>query len=173
LTSVVTAQGLGKFTGDLVVKFLSDGRNVELTKPFGYVDPKGRKWDVPAGTITDGASIPRVLWVAYPPFTGQYRAAAVIHDYFCQSKSRTWRDTHEAFYNAMRAAGVGDTTAKAFYGAVYNFGPRWGIGTARRGPGAEKGLTIEQEKKFLKDLEIWIGKEKPSLEEIARRIDAS
>jgi hypothetical protein len=166
------AQDGGRFKGEVVAKFLHDGRNMQLEKPFGYVDPRGRTWDVPAGTVTDGASIPRVLWVSYPPFTGQYRAAAVIHDYYCQTKTRSWRDTHEVFYNAMRTAAVADRTAKAMYGAVYHFGPRWGIGTAARGPGALKGLSPEQEAQFLKELEAWIAKEQPSLHDIAKRLDA-
>jgi len=45
---------------------------MELIDSFSYTDPKGQKWDVPAGTKTDGASIPRFLWVSYPPFTGKY-----------------------------------------------------------------------------------------------------
>ena len=35
----------------------------------------------PAGTRTDGASIPRFFWrIIGPPMTGRYRQAAVIHD---------------------------------------------------------------------------------------------
>jgi 1-acyl-sn-glycerol-3-phosphate acyltransferase len=35
----------------------------------------------PAGTRTDGASIPRFFWrFIGPPMTGKYRQAAVIHD---------------------------------------------------------------------------------------------
>ena len=120
-----------------------------------------------------GPPIPRVLWISYPPFTGQYRSAAVIHDYYCDKKSRSWRDTHEVFYNATRAAGVKETIAKTMYAAVYYFGPRWGIGSTRRGPGAMKGFTKEQEEAAFKDLEAWIAKENPSLEEIAKRMDAS
>jgi hypothetical protein len=79
-------------------QFKARGRNVQLEHPFGYIDPKGLVWDVPAGTETDGASIPRVLWVTHPPFTGKYRAAAVVDDYYCQTKARGWRETHEVFY---------------------------------------------------------------------------
>jgi hypothetical protein len=158
----------GQFKGEVVAEFMHDGRKMRLEKPFGYVDPRGVHWDVPAGTVTDGASIPRVLWMSYPPFTGQYRAAAVIHDYYCDKKSRSWRDTHEVFYNATRAAGVAETVAKAMYAAVYFFGPRWGIGTGKR---ATK-LTRQQEEAVFKDFEAWIAKENPSLEEITKRLDA-
>lgn len=36
---------------------------------------------VPAGFKTDGASVPRVLWIFLPPFGGDYDEAAVLHDY--------------------------------------------------------------------------------------------
>jgi hypothetical protein len=39
---------------------------------------------VPAGFVTDGASVPRFLWPLYPPMDGDYDAAAVLHDYAYQ-----------------------------------------------------------------------------------------
>jgi hypothetical protein len=146
---------------------------MRIEQAFSYTDSRGRNWDVPAGIITDGASVPQFFWVAFPPFTGKYRAAAVVHDHYCQTRARSWRETHEAFYQAMRASGVGETTAKAMYGAVYNFGPRWGIGAARRGPGAEKYRTEAEQEAFFRDLEAWIAREKPTAEQIAKRLDES
>jgi len=166
-----TEEHWGRFKGEVIAKFLSDGRNMRLEQPFGYVDPHGRAWDVPAGMTTDGASVPRFFWMLFPPFTGKYRSAAVIHDYYCQTRSRDWRDTHEVFYNAMRAAGVDETTAKAMYAAVYTFGPRWGIGARPRGPGADKYRTDEQQQAFFHDLQEWIQRENPSLTEIKAQLD--
>ncbi|MBC8373993.1 MAG: DUF1353 domain-containing protein [Planctomycetes bacterium] len=41
----------------------------------------GTTLTAPAGTATDGASIPRFFWrIIGPPMTGRYRQAAVIHD---------------------------------------------------------------------------------------------
>jgi hypothetical protein len=162
-------ESFGRFNGDVIVRFLPDGRTMKLERPFSYVDPKGRAWDVPTGTETDGASIPRVLWITHPPFTGQYRTAAVVHDHMCQTKKVGWKETHEIFYSAMRAAGVTEPIAKAMYGAVYYYGPRWGIGVASRGPGA--GLSNERQEEVLEDMREWIARENPSLEEIARRAD--
>ncbi len=175
VSSIAVAQpNFGQFKGEVVAKFLRDGRNMRLEQPFGYVDPKGQAWEVPAGTETDGASIPRVLWVSHPPFTGKYRAAAVVHDYYCQTKSRGWRDTHEVFYHAMRAAGVEDRTAKVMYAAVYYFGPRWGRGGKgeARATGAEQELPFEDQARLFEQLRSWIESESPDIEGIARRIDA-
>ena len=73
----------------------------------------------------------------------------------------------------MLASGVGEVTAKAMYGAVYNFGPRWGIGSGRRGPGFDKYRSEAEQRTFYKELEEWIEREKPSTEEITRRLDDS
>jgi len=99
---------------------------MKLINPFGYVDPKGQKWDAPAGSIVDGASIPKFAWtIIGGPFEGKYRNASVIHDVACKVKQRPWQDVHEVFYTAMLASDVPVTTAKIMYAAVYHFGPRW------------------------------------------------
>lgn len=155
----------GQFEGDIIARFLKDGRNMQLEESVTFVDPDGRRWDVPRGSETDGASIPRVLWICCPPFTGQYRAAAVIHDHFCRTQSRSWQDTHLVFYRAMRAAGVPDSTAKVMYAAVHHFGPRWEAnGLVTRAPGAE--LDEPAQDKLFRDLQQWIERENPDLETV-------
>ena len=162
----------GEFTGDLVAALLPDGRNMKLVKPFGYTDSKGQKWDVPAGEETDGASIPRAFWVSHPPFTGKYRAAAVIHDYYCRTQSRDWQDTHNVFYEAMRTAGVDDRTAKMMWGAVYRFGPRWGNLVSKRAPSAALTQSIVKQAEFMRDLDAWIFRANPDRDEMAKAIDS-
>src|SRR5262245_3676734 len=110
-----SATAQGQFKGEIVATLLGDGRNMKLVQPFAYVDAKGQVWEVPAGAETDGASIPGVFWLTHPPFTGKYRSAAVIHDYYCRIQSRSWRDTHDVFYEAMRTAGVDARTAKVMW----------------------------------------------------------
>ncbi len=160
-------QPVGRFDGEVIAKFMRDGRNMQVEQTFAYIDPAGRRWEVPAGAITDGASVPQVFWLCCPPFSGKYRSAAVVHDYYCQTKSRSWKDTHLAFYNAMRASGVADKQAKAMYGAVYSFGPRWGTGLR----GVKTGAPVAEQQKVLDDLEKWIERENPSVEEIGRRME--
>lgn len=43
---------------------------------------------VPRGYLTDGASVPRVLWALIPPH-GAYGAAAIVHDILCEYLSIT------------------------------------------------------------------------------------
>ena len=123
----------GHFKGTLVVAFESlptgDGQTVELIqleKDYGYKDSKGRDWDVPAGEISDGASIPWPLWtIVGGPFSGPYRQAAVIHDYYCAVRTRRWQDVHLMFYEAALKAGTGKRKAQFMYSAILMDGPRW------------------------------------------------
>lgn len=97
-----------------------------LLKPFEFRDANGRRWRVPTGTVVNGASIPRWLWpLVGHPWSGDVREASVIHDHFCETKSRTWQDVHRAFHDALIANGVSPAKARLLYAAVYRFGPRW------------------------------------------------
>ncbi len=85
LAGSAAAEKLGRFEGDLVVKLLGGGRAMELVQPFTYIDSHGVSWPVPSGVQVDGASIPRVFWsIIGAPFTGKYRDASVIHDYYAR-----------------------------------------------------------------------------------------
>ena len=156
----------GKFIGKFVAEFDEEGggRKVTLMEPYGFIDPYGKEWNVPTGYKTDGASVPAALWALYPPFTGNYRSAAVIHDYYCDNKDRSWQDTHKVFYFAMRAAHVDETTAKVMYSAVYLFGPRWGPGTQPGQHSAPIQATPEQQEKVVKDLQALVDKDNPDLD---------
>lgn len=122
--------GQGRYVGELIFRPLPDGRHMRLEKPFGYIDSSGRAWPVPAGTIVDGASIPFPFWsLIGGPFEGKYRDASVIHDYYCDVRTRTWRATDKVFYDAMITSGVSEREAKVLYLAVVYDGPRWDLQT--------------------------------------------
>ncbi len=159
----------GHFIGKFVAEFGNDGRKVTLLEPYSFVDPTGAEWDVPDGYKTDGASVPTALWALYPPFTGTYRSAAVIHDYYCDTKTRSWQDTHKVFYYAMRAANVDEKTAKIMYGAVYLFGPRWGPGTQPGQHAAPINATPERQEAVVKQLQAMVDKENPDLDDLVAK----
>jgi hypothetical protein len=116
----------GEYIGEVVATWLPDNRKMRLLNAFEYRDPKGRRWPVPAGAIVDGASIPQPFWsVIGGPFEGAYRAASVIHDHWCETRTRTHLDVHQMFYDAMLTSGVGDKKAWLMYQAVLRFGPFW------------------------------------------------
>ena len=53
-------ENFGKFIGQVVARWDDSGREMVLTEPFGYIDPEGNRWDAPAGSVIDGASIPQI-----------------------------------------------------------------------------------------------------------------
>lgn len=128
--SETPTSSFGRYLGELILKPDDDGRRMHLVEPYGFEDPAQKKWAVPARAVVDGASIPRPLWsIIGGPFTGKYRNASVIHDYYCDVRTEPWREVHRVFYNAMRASGVSEKRAKLMYGGVYFAGPRWGGST--------------------------------------------
>ena len=87
---------------------------------------------VPAGTLTDFASIPRFFWRVLPP-TGEYGKAAVVHDYLYQNIGRVGErelsreQCDLVFREAMRCLGVSPWKRQAMYQAVRMFGWKaWG-----------------------------------------------
>jgi hypothetical protein len=119
-------QKQGRFLDELILKDLADGRNFELIKQFRYLDPAKITWVVPAGEKVDGASIPQVLWsIIGGPWSGKYRRASVIHDYFFRTKKYESGSVHRVFYDAMLTDGVSPIKAKVMYYAVLRFNDRW------------------------------------------------
>lgn len=93
---------MNRFTGKLFLTALNDkthpvvrdGRTLwALGKAFGYRTDIGGAGliTVPAGFVTDLASIPRILTSGLPP-DGPWVQAAVIHDalYFCRGGANLW-----------------------------------------------------------------------------------
>ena len=128
LALVPTAQAkqVARYVGAVQAQWLPDGRTMRLLAPFTYIDAEGTEWNAPAGSVIDGASIPKVAWsIIGGPFEGKYRDASVVHDVACEQRARPWEAVHLMFYAAMLTSGVDEVQAKQMYGAVYWFGPRW------------------------------------------------
>lgn len=119
-----------------------DASHWKLLAPLTYTDKGNVPWFAPKDYVTDGATIPRPLWpIVGSPFTGNYVRAAIIHDVYCDLKSRDWKLVHRTFYDAMIAGGVSPIQAKIMYYAVYRFGPKWVVDKTVRCP---LGFTCEQ-----------------------------
>jgi len=115
------------FIGRVITQWLSlESRKMLLTEAFSFVDAHGVIWTAPAGSIIDGASIPRVFWLFIgSPFYGHYRRVSVIHDVYCATKSRPHKQVYRMFYDAIRADGVSKIKAKTMYMALKIGAPRW------------------------------------------------
>jgi hypothetical protein len=119
------------FIGAASVSWLSQpgaDRDMKLNQDFGFEGPDGLIWTAKKNAIINGASIPVYFWSTFgSPFIGDYRRASVLHDYYCDVKTRTSAATHRMFYDACRAGGVGPITAKTMYTMVEMFGPSWTV----------------------------------------------
>lgn len=165
-TSPTASSGGGAFKGNVISSWQGDGKRMELLEPFGYVDPRGRHWDVPKGTVVDGATIPRILWsIVGAPFTGKYRKASVLHDFYCDSMTRSWQEVHRMFYEASLTEGNSSYHAKVMYAAVYTWGPRWIVVDGI--PMRIREAMLEPTERELRGLVEWIEATDPTLEQIA------
>ena len=110
------------FENDVITIWLTgsdEDRDMELTADFAFVEPTER-WDAPAGSVVNGASIPSGLWsLVGCPFVGNYRRAAVIHDvYYRNHQGKTRKEVDVMFENAMLADGVSAEKARLMYAGV-------------------------------------------------------
>ena len=172
----------GYFSGAPVTQWNSDGRSMTLLRQFSYTDPNGVRWVAPAGSVVDGASIPRTLWsLMGGPFEGRYRNASVLHDVAYTMQNRPPRECDRMFYNAMRCSGVGPIEAKTMYYALLRFGWHWDFSVkkakpfkigrkmvARAEPKAPPTVAAQQEIQGMRD---WIRQSEPSVEQIEERAD--
>lgn len=72
---------------------------------------------VPAGFITDFASIPRIFRAIHP-VNGRHIKAAVVHDYLCRDPDTTRKIADNVFNEAMKVCGVKDWRRRQMYLAV-------------------------------------------------------
>ena len=115
---------MSSFTSPLIVAETDRWRFWQLHRGFAY--HIGSKYSkniitVPAGFVTDFASVPRGLWNIFPP-TALYKKAAVLHDFCYQSKcvSRAMADL--IFKEAMGVLGVPQWKINLMYWGVRAWG---------------------------------------------------
>jgi hypothetical protein len=97
----MSGHGLLAFSGPVQTEWLPDGVHMRVLAEIVYTDPNGHLWTVPAGFVTDGASIPQEFWsLIGSPFTGLYRVAAVFHD----AAYANWGVLRDDADNMLRAA---------------------------------------------------------------------
>lgn len=116
------------FQSPAVVELL-DKHRFRLVQPFEYPIGPAHAPEfvirVPAGFVTDLASVPRALWGILPPH-GRYAKAAILHDYLLSQCLTECKDTYrkqrrfadEVFYGAMLDLNVPEYKAATMYLAV-------------------------------------------------------
>lgn len=121
------------FENEVKTKWIhsGDSRKMILLEDFAFVDKDTYRWEAPAGSEIDGASIPSFLWSAVgSPYVGNFRRASVVHDVACFRKTESSKAVHKMFYEAMLVDGVPIGKAQQMYTAVRLFGPTWRLGSA-------------------------------------------
>lgn len=114
------------FSGVITVRRISP-RDWQLVEPLAYAGQQDT-FEVPAGFITDFASVPQpVMWLA--PSYGKYTAAAVLHDYLVRGRVVPSRDADGLFRRVLREQGVSFIHRWLMWAGV-----RWGalFNSARR-----------------------------------------
>jgi len=104
----------------IVCEILPGGRSVRLIKDLIVRDDDGTTIRVPAGFVSDFASVPRIFWRVAPPW-GPYSEAAVVHDWLYRT-GYPRAEADATFRRLMARAGVRFPLRWAMWVAVRAFG---------------------------------------------------
>ena len=115
------------FSNTVKVEWIDgEPRKMKLLEDVEFIDENGKAWKAFAGCVIDGASIPRFFWRATgSPYVGHFRRASVVHDVYCQTKSRPHKEVHQMFKDAMKCDNVPKWKRVIMANAVKTFGPKW------------------------------------------------
>ncbi|MDI1336342.1 MAG: DUF1353 domain-containing protein [Lacunisphaera sp.] len=135
---------MSKFTSQLFLRSFSaaevkaagsDVQLYQLTQDFSYQSDKlGLTITVPAGLVTDFASIPRPVWQLLDPEDPIIAWPSVVHDFLYTCKGTLPDGTKYkrvqadgVLREAMEFCGAGSIIRESVYQAVKNFGgSHWG-----------------------------------------------
>lgn len=103
---------------------------------------------VPAGFLTDGATVPRLMWWLVPP-QGRHGMAALVHDYLCERQTLyskgelikiDRKQADKIFNEAMKVSQVNTGIRWLMYGAVR----LWGIFSKKTGRTVSAGFLAKK-----------------------------
>lgn len=113
---------MSRFTTPAILEMLAHYK-WRVYEPFEFYlsDDNSDVIEVPAGFITDLATIPRIFWTFMPP-DGKYAKAAIIHDYLYYNALRTKYEADRIFLDGMTVLGVPKWKRLVMYLVVRIFG---------------------------------------------------
>ncbi|ASD90437.1 DUF1353 domain-containing protein [Salmonella enterica] len=113
---------MSRFTTPAILEMLGH-YNWRVHEPFAFYlsDDESDVIEVPAGFITDLATVPRIFWILLPP-DGKYAKAAIIHDYLYDNALCTKKEADKIFQDGMTVLGVPKWKRIVMYLAVRLFG---------------------------------------------------
>lgn len=101
---------------------------IRLTKSIIFIGNDGRKYIIPEGYVSDGASVPRFFWrILSPCIDGRTLPASIIHDFEYKHKIGTRAGADKDYYARLVADGYPRVKAAATYIGVRAGGSKhWG-----------------------------------------------
>ncbi|EBH1518487.1 DUF1353 domain-containing protein [Salmonella enterica] len=113
---------MSRFTTPAILEMIGH-YNWRVYEPFEFYlsDDSSDVISVPAGFVTDLATVPRIFWILLPP-DGKYAKAAIIHDYLYDNALRTKYEADRIFLDGMKVLGVPRWKRTIMYLAVRLFG---------------------------------------------------
>jgi hypothetical protein len=125
---------LAEFKSTLKVEAVDDSHWRLLDRFIYDSDVAGERIIVPAGYVTDFASVPRIP-IAYLLFGGRANAAATIHDWLYTTGIFPKCVADGVFYEAMRASGLRwDRAWWMWLGVAWGGGRAWRVCRANSNP---------------------------------------
>jgi hypothetical protein len=110
---------MSQFTEPLIAELI--GKNLwKVYKEFDYhvgSYPSNEVIKVPAGFITNFASVPRWLWPVISPID-DHGKAAVVHDYCYEVRYASKKRCDDIFHEALLVLGVSEYKAALMYWSV-------------------------------------------------------
>jgi hypothetical protein len=98
---------------------------------------------VPAGFVTDFASVPRPFWGIVAP-VGYHSRAAIVHDFLYWEQGCTREEADKIFLLAMMASHVEASAREAIYASVRTSGEaEWAANVALRAQGRPRIIPDE------------------------------
>jgi len=108
-----------EFPEEIPLVFLRSKKKAKLS-----MDLYSPEVTIPAGFITDGATVPRLFQNLVPSF-GRYLPAVIIHDYMCvYDISFPVEEARATFKTNLKRCGISNKYLYAMYYSVVWFGPK-------------------------------------------------
>jgi hypothetical protein len=111
---------MSNFLTPLQVQANNDG-TWTISEEFEYYigdNPTKDIIKIDVGFITDFASVPKIFWNIYPPYSPDYGKAAVIHDGLYAAKIFNRKKADSIFKDAMKVLGASWLTRHIIWVAV-------------------------------------------------------
>jgi hypothetical protein len=124
--------GAEQFEDALLVTPMADGTRWKVAQAFHYTNDAGGIIEVPAGFVTDFASVPRFLWPIVPPF-GKYTRAATVHDWLYDQHRKGKAHYSKAYADAIFLEALQDCGCSWWTSTVMWLGVRIGGRRAWKG----------------------------------------